>query len=122
QRLDSLRQLQHLAWSQMKEQLLEALSTAETKQTAIDTLYITKQRENQSIQDFVHEMLLLCSTAEPDMDDTKKLTLILPQIADKYQTEMMIIKPQTIEELLNKAVIIEQTKNSVPIHQPNLID
>ena len=96
------------SWSVFVTEVKRAFISSFHEEVAFQKLETYTQQENQSIRNFVNEVLKLCREADSTMSESSKLKNLLNKTRPSIQFEVRKKKPRTTAEFLEYAREIEE--------------
>ncbi|CAF1619086.1 unnamed protein product, partial [Adineta ricciae] len=96
------------SWTLFVTELKRAFTSSFHEELAFKKLESYSQTENQSIRNFVNEVLKLCKEADPTMSEATKLKNLLNKTKPSIQYEVRKKKPQSTSEFLEFAKEAEE--------------
>lgn len=86
------------------EQWVERLKSyfGRSRQSFRQALAARKQRENETPDEYVRDVLRLCNEADPSMHEDLKLSYLQKGLLPKYEEKMFVMDPETTSEFREK--------------------
>ncbi|XP_049268886.1 uncharacterized protein LOC119381901 [Rhipicephalus sanguineus] len=95
-------------WQEFHRQLRETFRNPERKEKAEQALQSRVQKPNESVAMFVEDMSRLFRRADPGIDETKKVRLLMRCVKEQLFAGLMRKPPITVDEFIAEATTIER--------------
>ena len=95
-------------WQEFQRQLRETFRNPERKEKAEQALQSRVQKPNESVAMFVEDMSRLFRRADPGMDETKKVRLLMRGVKEQLFAGLMRKPPTTVDEFIAEATTMER--------------
>lgn len=86
-------------WTQIKTAFQSAFASVGDLVNAELKLDSRKQRMDESVEQYIYEILHLCDTVDPNMSEERRVRFLLRNMREWYLTKVMPLNPTSVDEI-----------------------